>query len=174
MVASHSSTVPVAQALPAPVTPTIRRIFLANLVAQVAIVVSGGLVRLTGSGLGCPQWPECVEGSLVPVAGQAESFHKLIEFGNRALTFVLSALALAAVAGAWRMRSRWLAEGAAPRRPVLWLAAVPLAGTMAQALLGGVTVLTGLNPMVVAAHFRLSSAVIGGCVVLVRRAGEPA
>ena len=117
---------------------------MANLVAQIGIVVTGGLVRVTGSGLGCPTWPECVDGSLVPTQGQAEAFHKYIEFGNRLLTFVLGILAIAAVVAALRLRSRWQREGAAVRRPLLLLAAVPLLGTLAQALLGGVTVLTGL------------------------------
>jgi cytochrome c oxidase assembly protein subunit 15 len=173
VVASHSPTTTTVPVAVSPVTASIRGIFLANLIAQIAIVVTGGLVRLTGSGLGCPEWPECVEGSLVPVAGQAESFHKIIEFGNRTLTFVLSALAIAALVGAWRMRRTWLAEGAVPRTPILWLAAVPISGTLAQAMLGGVTVLTGLNPVVVGSHFLLSIAVIGGCVLLVKRAGEP-
>ena len=173
MVASESPTRTSPTAVPVPVTVPIRRIFAANLVAQVGIVITGGLVRVTGSGLGCPTWPECVDGSLVPVAGQSEAFHKYIEFGNRTLTFVLGVLAIAALVGAWRMRSRWLAQGVAPRRPILWLAAVPLAGTAAQAVLGGITVLTGLNPLTVASHFLLSMVVIAGCVVLVRRAAEP-
>jgi cytochrome c oxidase assembly protein subunit 15 len=146
---------------------------MANLVAQIAIVVTGGLVRVTGSGLGCPTWPECVDGSLVPIEGQAEAFHKWIEFGNRMLTFVLGILAIAAIVGALRMRSRWRAEGAVPRRPILLLAAIPLVGTLAQAVLGGVTVLTGLHPLIVGSHFLLSVAIIAGCVVLVHRAGEP-
>jgi cytochrome c oxidase assembly protein subunit 15 len=146
---------------------------MANLVAQVGIVVTGGLVRLTGSGLGCPTWPECVEGSLVPVEGQAEAFGKWIEFGNRTLTFVLGVLAIAAIIGAILMMSRWRAEGVKPRRAILWLAAIPLVGTVAQAILGGVTVLTGLHPATVAAHFLLSILIISGCVVLVHRAAEP-
>jgi len=158
---------------PSPVTSGVRRIFMANLVAQIGIVVTGGLVRVTGSGLGCPTWPECVEGSLVPVEGQAEAFHKYIEFGNRLLTFVLGILAIAAIVGALRMRSRWRAEGALPRRPILLLAMIPLLGTLAQAVLGGVTVLTGLHPLIVGAHLLLSVAIIAGCVVLVHRAGEP-
>lgn len=154
-------------------SPGARRIFAANLVAQIAIVVTGGLVRLTSSGLGCPTWPECVDGSLVPTASQAEAWHKYIEFGNRLLTFVLGVLAVAAVVAARRAARGWRAQGLPPRRVVLWLAAVPLAGTLAQALLGGVTVLTGLHPLWVGAHLLLSMAIIAGCVVLVRRAGEP-
>lgn len=145
-------------------------IFRANLVAQIGIVVTGGLVRLTGSGLGCPTWPECVDGSLVPTERQEESWHKMIEFGNRMLTFVLAALAIAAIAGAivWaRKRKR---KGLPTRPTITWLAAIPIVGTFVQAILGGITVLTGLHPAIVAAHFLLSIAIIAGCVVLVDRA----
>jgi heme a synthase len=147
--------------------------FRANLIAQVAIVVTGGLVRLTGSGLGCPTWPQCVDGSLVPTERQEQAWHKYVEFGNRTLTFVLVILAVAAIVGAivWGRRER--RDHGSSRLPILLLAAVPLAGTVAQALLGGVTVLTGLNPYVVSAHFLLSMAVIGGCVILVDRAQDP-
>jgi heme a synthase len=150
----------------------LRGVFIANLVAQIGIVVTGGIVRLTGSGLGCPTWPECVDGSLVPTSRQAESWHKYVEFGNRLLTFVLAALALAAIIGAvawWRRQRR---TGVDPRTPVLLLAAIPLIGTVVQAVLGGVTVLTGLNPWAVSAHFLVSMAIIAGCVVLVVRASE--
>ena len=146
---------------------------MANLVAQIGIVVTGGLVRVTSSGLGCPTWPECVDGSIVPTDSQTEAFHKYIEFGNRLLTFVLGILAIAAIVGALRMRSRWKSEGAQPRRAILLLAIVPLVGTLAQAVLGGITVLTGLNPYSVGSHLLVSVAIIAGCVVLVRRAGEP-
>lgn len=172
MLASDSPVLP-ATASPSPVGQGTRRVFLANLVAQVAIVVTGGLVRLTSSGLGCPTWPECVPGSLVPVSEQAQAWHKYVEFGNRLLTFVLVALAVASLVAAVRTRQLWVGQGAQPRTAILWLAAVPLVGTFAQALLGGVTVLTGLHPLWVGAHFLLSAAIIAGCVVLVRRAGEP-
>jgi len=151
----------------------LRGIFIANLAAQIGIVVTGGIVRLTGSGLGCPTWPECVDGSLVPTSRQAESWHKYVEFGNRLLTFVLAALALAAIIGAvtwWRRQRR---AGVTPRTPVLLLAAIPLVGTVIQAVLGGITVLTGLSPWAVSAHFLVSMAIIAGCVVLVVRSGEP-
>lgn len=151
----------------------LRRIFMANLVAQTGIVVTGGLVRLTGSGLGCPTWPQCAPGSFVPTEEQAESWHKYVEFGNRLLTFVLGILAIAAIAGALAWRRKVKAAGGAPRRPVLLLAAVPLVGTLVQAVLGGITVLTGLNPATVAAHFLVSMVIIALSVVLVYRAGEP-
>ena len=147
----------------------LRGIFVANLVAQVGIVVTGGIVRLTGSGLGCPTWPECVEGSYVPTSRQEEAWHKYVEFGNRLLTFVLAALAIAAIVGAIAWWRRW----GRTRGPVVALAAIPLVGTIVQAVLGGVTVLTGLNPWAVSAHFLVSMVIIAGCVVLVVRAGEP-
>ena len=148
-------------------------IFRVNLIVQVGIVVTGGLVRLTGSGLGCPTWPECVDGSLVPTSRQEEAWHKYVEFGNRTLTFLLGVAAIAALAGAllWWQRSR--SRGLPGRGPVIALAAVPLLGTVAQAVLGGITVLTGLHPIIVAAHFLLSIGIIAGCVLLVDRAQDP-
>ncbi len=142
----------------------LRGIFIANLVAQIGIVVTGGIVRLTGSGLGCPTWPECVEGSYVPTSRQEEAWHKYVEFGNRLLTFALGALALAAIIGAliWWFRRR-------ERAPIVLLAAVPIIGTIAQAVLGGITVLTGLSPWAVSAHFLVSMAIIAGVTVLVVR-----
>jgi cytochrome c oxidase assembly protein subunit 15 len=151
----------------------VRGIFIANLIAQTAIVVTGAVVRVTGSGLGCPTWPECVEGSYIPTSRQAESWHKYIEFGNRLLTFVLVIAAIAAIAAAvWDARAR--RRAGTPRRPMLLaLAAVPIIGTVAQAVLGGITVLTGLHPATVSAHFLLSMAIIAGTVALVVRSGDP-
>jgi len=152
----------------------VRGIYVANLVAQGAIVVTGGVVRLTGSGLGCPTWPRCTEGSFVPTPEQAEGFHKLIEFGNRALTFVLALLAVAAIVAALWDSARRRREDL-PARPVLTrLALVPFLGTVAQAVLGGITVLTGLNPLVVGSHFLLSMVLVLLCTMLVHRAAEPA
>ena len=150
----------------------LRGIFIANLAAQIAIVVTGGIVRLTGSGLGCPTWPECVEGSYVPTSRQEEAWHKYVEFGNRLLTFVLAALAIAAIVGAFAWWRRQKRRGGPTRGPVLALAAIPIVGTVVQAVLGGITVLTGLSPWAVAAHFLVSIAIIAGCVVLVVRSGE--
>jgi heme a synthase len=154
--------------------PLIRRIYKANLVAQAAIVVTGAVVRITGSGLGCPTWPQCVEGSYVPTSRQVESeLHKYIEFGNRLLTFVLAALAIAAVVAAIidaRRRSR---NGLPRRRSLTVLATIPLIGTIIQAVLGGITVLTQLNPVTVSAHFLVSMVLIAACVLLVARSGDP-
>lgn len=152
---------------------TVRGIFIANLVAQCAIVVTGAVVRLTGSGLGCPTWPECVEGSYTPTSRQSQEWHKYVEFGNRLLTFILVVLAVAALVAAI-MDARARRRAGADRRPIIIvLACVPLLGTFAQAVLGGITVLTGLHPATVSAHFLLSMAIIAGTVALVVRSGDP-
>lgn len=123
------------------------RLLVLNIIVQSGIIVTGAIVRVTASGLGCPTWPECVDGSITPTDEQTEAFHKYIEFGNRTLTGVLMLVAIAVfVATLRRFRS--------PRIRVL--AAAPLLGTLAQAVLGGITVLTGLNPWIVASHFLLS------------------
>jgi heme a synthase len=150
----------------------IRAVYLANLAAQAGIVVTGAVVRITESGLGCPTWPECVDGSIAPTSAQSESWHKYIEFGNRLLTFVLVILAIAALVAAVMDRRRRRRSGLAPRPVLLPLAAIPLLGTVAQAVLGGITVLTGLHPSTVAAHFLLSMAIIAGVVALVVRSGD--
>lgn len=147
-------------------------VFVANLVAQSAIVVTGAVVRLTGSGLGCPTWPECVEGSYVPVARQAEAWHKYVEFGNRLLTFAVGIIAILTVVAAVMYTVRRARSGDSMRYSILWLGIAPLAGTFAQAVLGGITVLTGLNPVTVGLHFLLSIALIAAAVALVARARD--
>ncbi len=148
---STSTTTPPAPAAPRPGPFWLSAILLANLVAEVGIVVTGGLVRVTGSGLGCPTWPECTDGSITPTVEQAEGFHKYIEFGNRTLTGVLLVLALATVIG--------VVIGAR-RRAMVVASAVVLGGVIAQAVLGGITVLLGLNPAIVAAHFLVSMGLV--------------
>jgi heme a synthase len=147
-----------------PAGPVARRIFLAGVGAQVAIVVTGGLVRLTGSGLGCPTWPECAPGSYVPVAQQAEGYHAVIEFGNRLLTFVVGLVIVAGIVAALRVRPF--------RRSLLILASVQLLGVVGQAILGGITVLTDLHPASVASHFLLSGLLIAAATLLYERSGE--
>jgi heme a synthase len=150
----------------------VRRVYLANLAAQMLIVVTGAIVRLTSSGLGCPTWPRCTGDSITPVEGQVEQWHKYVEFGNRMLTGVLIALAVAALAAAFWDARRRRAVDLPPRPALTWLAAVPLLGTIAQIPLGGVTVLTGLNPIAVGSHLLLSLALVALVTVLVVRAGE--
>ena len=129
---------------------------------QGALIVTGGAVRLTGSGLGCPTWPECTPGSYTPVPNQAEGqLHAWIEFGNRLLTFVLLFTALAVVIIAFRS-----SKNAITKRRVRALAALQILGILGQGLLGGITVLTGLHPATVAAHFLLSIFLISGAISL--------
>ena len=152
-------------AVTAPPRP-LRLVLLVNLAVEVLIVVTGGLVRLTGSGLGCPTWPECVPGSYTPVAHQAEGWHRYIEFGNRTLTSVVSVAAIATVYAVWR----W----AGGRRDLLVPSCVVLLGVGVQAVLGGITVRTGLNPVTVAAHFLVSMGLVAASAYLLFRAPEPA
>ena len=141
-----------------------RRTYLALVWAQCLIVVTGGLVRLTGSGLGCPTWPDCVHGSLTPTKHQAQGFHSAIEFGNRMLTFALLVLVVLSIVVAMRRQPR--------RSSLVLLAWGGVAGVLAQAVLGGITVRTHLNPLTVAAHFLLSMALIAVAVALQQRAQD--
>jgi cytochrome c oxidase assembly protein subunit 15 len=134
------------------------------LVFQTGIVLTGAAVRITGSGLGCPTWPECTYGSYTPVAGQAEgAFHAWIEFGNRLLTFLLLFAAVAVVVYAIRKA----------RRDLLWRALLQVLGILGQGVIGGITVLTDLNPLAVASHFILSIILIAGAVSIVARGRSP-
>ena len=127
-----------------------------------SLIVTGGAVRVTGSGLGCPTWPECTPGSYVPVPGQAEgALHAWIEFGNRLLTFVLLIVALAAVIIAVRLSSTSL-----NKMRIRSLAMLQILGIFGQGILGGITVLTDLHPLTVASHFMLSIFLIGGAISL--------
>jgi len=138
------------------------KIFGLLVFCQIAIVVTGGAVRLTGSGLGCPTWPECTPGSYTPVPYQAEGqLHAWIEFGNRLLTFVLLLCALIALIIAVRV-----SKNAVMKSRVRFLAALQVIGIFGQGVLGGITVLTDLNPIPVAGHFLLSIFLIAGAISL--------
>jgi len=128
-------------------------------------MVTGGAVRLTGSGLGCPTWPECTPGSYAPVPGQAEGLlHSWIEFGNRLLTFVLVAAALVTLIAVLR----------AGRKDLRVLAAGQFLGIFAQGILGGITVLVHLNPIAVSSHYLLTTILIAGATSLYTRRKTPA
>jgi heme a synthase len=147
---------------PAAFSPAaVSRLALANAVANGVIVITGGAVRLTGSGLGCPTWPRCTDESFVTTPELAA--HGAIEFGNRLLTFVLAAVAVATLVAVFR----------SPRRDLRPLAVLGFLGIPAQALLGGVTVLTGLNPWTVAAHFLVSMVLVALATTLWLRSREP-
>ncbi|MFF4570957.1 heme A synthase [Streptomyces sp. NPDC001410] len=141
---------------------TVRRAALSALVMSVVIVVTGGAVRLTGSGLGCPTWPTCTEDSLTTTS--AMGFHGAIEFGNRMLTYVLCA------AIGWAIIA---ARSEKPyRRSLTRLGWTQFWVVMGNAVLGGIVVLVGLNPYTVAAHFLLSTALITVATVMWQRTRE--
>jgi cytochrome c oxidase assembly protein subunit 15 len=126
---------------------------------QTLIVVTGGAVRLTASGLGCPTWPKCTDDSLVNTSEMG--IHGVIEFGNRMLTFVLVIVAIAAFVLILRMRKQ--------RRDLFWLTLLIGLGIPAQAVIGGISVLTNLNPYVVGFHFVVSIGLIVLSTVFVFR-----
>jgi cytochrome c oxidase assembly protein subunit 15 len=141
---------------------TVRRAALAAVIMSVVIVVTGGAVRLTGSGLGCDTWPKCTDDSLIVT--QEQGFHGAIEFGNRMLTYVLSA------AVGWCILA---ARSAKPwRRSLTRLGWTQFFVVLGNAVLGGITVLTGLNPYSVAGHFLLATALITVTTVTWQRTGE--
>ena len=129
----------------------------ASVVANTLIVLTGGLVRLTGSGLGCPTWPKCTNESFVP--HRELGVHGVIEFGNRMFTYVLVAVAVGTLVAVWR----WSDTTATARR----IAVVLALGIPFQGVIGGITVLTNLNPWIVALHLLLSMGLIAGSVLLV-------
>ena len=131
----------------------------ATLVANTVIILTGALVRLTGSGLGCPTWPKCTDESFVP--HRELGLHGVIEFGNRMLTYVLIAVVIAMVVAVWR----W----ADTSRSLRQLAVVIAAGVPFQGVIGGITVLTDLNPWIVALHLILSLALVALSVWLLLR-----
>jgi cytochrome c oxidase assembly protein subunit 15 len=145
-----------------PTSRTVRRAALAALVMSVVIVVTGGAVRLTGSGLGCPTWPKCTDDSLTTTS--AMGFHGVIEFTNRMLTYVLCAAVGWAIIAA-RSQKPW-------RRDLTRLGWAQFWIVMSNAILGGIVVLVGLNPYTVAAHFLLSTALITVATVMWQRTRE--
>jgi cytochrome c oxidase assembly protein subunit 15 len=134
-----------------------------SLISEILIVVTGGAVRLTGSGLGCPTWPKCTEDSFVNVPEMG--IHGVIEFANRTLTGVLAIIALLTIVAAWRQKTN--------RKIYLAPALALLALIVLQAVVGGITVLTGLNPWVVGLHFVISGVMITIASLLLWRAYAP-
>lgn len=134
---------------------------MAALVLLVAIVVTGAGVRLTGSGLGCTDWPRCTETTFTP----STNLHAKIEFYNRMITGLVSVAVILAVLGSVRRAPR--------RRDLIWLSFGLVAGVIAQIVLGGLVVLSDLNPWLVQGHFVVSMLLVADAVVLTHRAGLP-
>jgi cytochrome c oxidase assembly protein subunit 15 len=145
--------------VPEPSLDAVRRWGWASVAANIGIVVTGGLVRLTGSGLGCPTWPSCTDSSYVPHS--ALGIHGAIEFGNRMLGFVVGVIAIATWLVVMRYRPR--------RTDLRRLATAAALGIPLQAVIGGISVLTGLNPWIVSAHFLVSPIIITLTVSMMRR-----
>lgn len=145
--------------LPTAVDARIRAFAIATLVAQILIVGTGGAVRLTGSGLGCPTWPQCTDGSFVNTPEMG--IHGVIEFANRLLTFALIAIAIVMFVLVLRIRRE--------RRDLFVLSLVIGLGIPMQGVIGGITVLTNLNPYIVGLHFVLSAVLVVLATILVYR-----
>lgn len=155
---------PLLQAQSGPSLKLQRVLAMLLLLFQGGITVTGGLVRVTGSGLGCDTWPMCHEGSLVPVAGSAPWIHQLIEFGNRLLSFVVAAAAVAVLVAVIRAKRR---------NSIKSLAVISLAGVGVQAIIGGISVLLDLRWWSVAVHFLPSMVLVAVAAALYMRIAEP-
>lgn len=147
--------------------PRIRKSLLVtawlSFVSEVAIIATGGAVRLTGSGLGCPTWPMCTSESLTPTAEMG--VHGMIEFGNRMMSGVVGLLALIVVILVWKLRRQ--------RRDLFVLAVIVLAGVILQGVVGGISVRTGLNPAIVGFHYIASLILVCICAAFLYRAYSP-
>lgn len=150
--------------LPVDVDRRVRVFAWLSFLAEVLIIGTGGAVRLTGSGLGCPTWPRCTPESIVNTPEMG--IHGVIEFGNRTLTGLVGILALIVVVLVWRMRHE--------RRALFVLSLVVLGGVVAQAIVGGITVLTGLNPFIVGFHYVASVSLVAVCAAFLVLMNAPA
>ncbi len=149
----------------------IKIVFTGNLIVQIGIVVTGGAVRLTGSGLGCPTWPDCTSGKISPIAHPATGYHSWIEFANRLLTFLLVIFAIAVLIVLFSpiIKKSQIANSKKELRTLRLLGATQIIGIMAQIVVGGVSVLTKLNPAVVGLHFLISLPIVAAALSLLRK-----
>ncbi|MBU8831777.1 COX15/CtaA family protein [Mycolicibacterium goodii] len=151
--------------LPLPSLRVQRLIAFLVILTQGGIAVTGAIVRVTASGLGCPTWPQCFPGSFTPVPhAEVAVVHQVVEFGNRMITFLVVLTAAAAVLAVTRARRR---------REVLVYAWLMPASTVVQAVIGGITVLTGLLWWTVAIHLLASMTMVWLAVLLYVKVGEP-
>jgi heme a synthase len=156
-------------ALLAPSPAALRRWALAGVATSVLIILTGAAVRLSQSGLGCPDWPACTAHSVVAGGATGDTLvHRWIEFGNRLVTTAITVVAVGVFIAAWRFRG---SDGQS-RRDLRWLAAAQPGAILLQIVLGGLVVLTKLNPALVSVHFMASVALVGATVALYRRSQE--
>ena len=146
----------------APTPVSMRRLALAGVIADTVIMSTGAAVRLSASGLGCPDWPQCSTADVVASKNAGQTLlNTWIEFGNRLLNFPLVIIAALIFIAAWRFR-----PDGRRRRDLVWLGAAQPLGVVAQAVIGGIVVLTKLNPAAVSVHFLVSAAVVAAAVAL--------
>ena len=142
-----------------------RRLALAGVIANTVIMSTGAAVRLSASGLGCPDWPQCSTADIVASKNAGQTLlNTWIEFGNRLLNFPLVIIAALIFIAAWRFRPA--EPDGRRRRDLVWLGAAQPLGVVAQAVIGGIVVLTKLNPAAVSVHFLVSAAVVAAAVAL--------
>ncbi len=148
-----------------------RRIALAGVIADTVIMSTGAAVRLSSSGLGCPDWPQCSAADIVASKNAGQTLlNTWIEFGNRLLNFPLVIIAALVFIAAWQYRPAGPDGGR--RRDLVWLGAAQPAGVVAQAVIGGIVVLTKLNPVTVSVHFLVSASIVAAAVALYVRCAE--
>jgi heme A synthase len=159
---------PITRPVLSPTPRSMRRIALAGVIADTVIMSTGAAVRLSSSGLGCPAWPRCSAADILASKNAGQTLlNTWIEFGNRLLNFPLVAVTAIVFIAAWRFRPQ-----GKRRRGLVWLAAIQPAGVVAQAVIGGIVVLTKLNPTWVSVHFLLSASIVAAAVVLNVRCAE--
>jgi heme a synthase len=152
----------------APSPAVMRRIALAGVLASAGIIMTGAGVRLSQSGLGCPDWPRCTATSIIASGTTGDPLvHRWVEFGNRLVTVAIFVVAVVVWVGAWRYR-----PDGRRRRDLVWLATAQPAGIAGQAVLGGIVVLTDLDPVWVSFHFVFSMALVAAAVALYVRCAE--
>jgi cytochrome c oxidase assembly protein subunit 15 len=157
-----------ADSILAPSPAAFRRIALAGVLAAAGIILTGAAVRLSQSGLGCPDWPACTSTSIVATGATGSSLiHRWIEFGNRLVTVAIFVVAAGVCVAGWRFTA-----GGRRRRDLAWLASAQPAAIVLQAALGGIVVLTKLNPVWVSVHFLASMALVAAAVALWVRCQE--
>ncbi|MBV9204464.1 MAG: COX15/CtaA family protein [Actinobacteria bacterium] len=166
--ASRLGAWPVARSVLSPTLTSLRRLALAGVIADAVIMSTGAAVRLSASGLGCPDWPQCSAADVVASKNAGQTLlNTWIEFGNRLLNFPLVVIAALIFIAAWRYR-----PDGRRRRDLVWLAAAQPAGVVAQAVIGGIVVLTKLNPAAVSVHFGVSASIVAAAVALYARCAQ--
>jgi heme A synthase len=159
---SRAAAWPIVRAVLSPTPVSMRRLALAGVIADTVIMSTGAAVRLSASGLGCPDWPQCSAADVVASKNAGQTLlNTWIEFGNRLLNFPLVIIAALIFIAAWRFR-----PDGRRRRDLVWLGASQPLGVVAQAVIGGIVVLTKLNPVTVSIHFLVSASIVAAAVAL--------